>query len=121
MMPRFEEAPPPPYFAAIFTSQRRETVDEKYSATAGRSLVACFKQPGCLGAEFAESPDGFGIAVACFVDEGSIRAWREDAAHVDTQDLGKTTWYSRYDVRITKPAKPPPMAGRKQEVLQLRE
>ena len=101
-MSRFASTPQPPYFAAIFTSQRRDTSDDKYGATA-EALVHRFHQlPGCLGVESAESPDGFAVTVAYFADEDSIRAWKEDPEHLKAQHLGRTTWYSHYDVRFAR-------------------
>jgi heme-degrading monooxygenase HmoA len=59
-------------------------------------------QPGCLGAETARGEDGFGITVAYFTDEASIRAWKDHAGHRVAHQLGKERWYSHYELRVAK-------------------
>jgi heme-degrading monooxygenase HmoA len=97
----FAATPQPPYYAVIFTSQRTDP-DGEYDATAKAVLELALQQPGCLGAESVRSPDGLGITVAYFTDETAIRAWKQNAQHRIAQMLGKTKWYSHYEVRVAK-------------------
>lgn len=97
----FAQTPEPPYYAVIFTSQRRPA-DEGYAATAEKMLALALEQPGCLGAESARGESGLGITVAYFVDEASIRAWKQNAQHHDAQRRGKERWYSHYQVRVAR-------------------
>ena len=60
------------------------------------------EQPGCLGAESTRGEDGLGITVSYFIDEASIRAWKENARHLVAQQLGKERWYSHYKLRVAK-------------------
>lgn len=97
----FAATPEPPYYAVIFTSQRREG-DEGYGAMASAMWDLALKQPGCLGAESARGPNGLGITVAYFTDEASIAAWKANVAHQRAQQLGKEQWYSHYELRVAK-------------------
>lgn len=97
----FAATPEPPYYAVIFSSGRTEG-DNGYAAEAQALAELALRQPGCLGIESARSPDGFGITVAYFLDEGAVRRWREDARHEAAQRRGKEAWYSRYSVRVAR-------------------
>jgi heme-degrading monooxygenase HmoA len=97
----FARLPDPPYYAVIFSSQRREG-DEGYAAMASAMFDLAMKQPGCLGAESARGGDGFGITVAYFRDEASIAAWKAHAAHLRAQELGKAKWYAHYELRVAR-------------------
>lgn len=97
----FANTPDPPYYAVIFTSQRREG-DHGYEAMATAMFELALRQPGCLGAETARGPDGLGVTVAYFTDEASIRSWKENTRHLAAQRLGKERWYSHYEVRVAK-------------------
>ena len=59
-------------------------------------------QPGCLGAETARDPDGFGITVSYWRDEACITAWKAQAQHIVAQRLGQQRWYDHYELRIAK-------------------
>ena len=91
----------PPYYAVIFTSQRTEA-DDGYEAMAQAMYELALEQPGCLGAESTRGEDGLGITVSYFIDEASIRAWKENARHLVAQQLGKERWYSHYKLRVAK-------------------
>ncbi len=97
----FAATPDPPYYAVIFTSQRREG-DDGYAAMAAAMWDLALKQPGCLGAESARGASGVGITVAYFRDEASIAAWKGHTAHLHAQHLGKTRWYDHYQLRVAR-------------------
>jgi len=95
----FANTPPPPYYAVIFTSIRTET-DAGYAVTAQRMLELAAEQPGYLGVESARNE--IGITVSYWLDLESIRHWKAQADHQIAQELGKSTWYQSYRVRICK-------------------
>lgn len=97
----FAKTPDPPYYAAIFTSQRTPG-DDGYSAMANAMFELAMQQPGCLGAESVRAADGMGITVAYFVDEASIAQWKQNSRHLAAQELGKKRWYEHYELRIAK-------------------
>lgn len=97
----FATTPEPPYYAVIFTAQRKGA-DDGYDATARAMFELAAQQPGYLGAEHARDADGFGITVAYFTGEATIRAWKANAEHRGAQRLGIERWYSRYHIRVAK-------------------
>lgn len=97
----FANTPKPPYYAVIFTSQRKPG-DEGYGAMAEAMMELALKQPGCLGAESVRGQSGLGITVAYFTDEASISDWKQNARHLAAQKLGKERWYEHYELRVAK-------------------
>mgnify|MGYP000895474747 CR=1 FL=1 len=97
----FAPTPEPPYYAVIFSSQRTEG-DHGYAAMAEEMVALALAQPGCLGAESARGPDGFGITVSYWESEAAIAAWKADARHLVAQRLGIERWYAHYELRVAK-------------------
>ena len=93
--------PPPPYYAAIFTSQRTEG-ERGYGQMAERMLELAAQQPGFLGAESARDANGFGLTVSYWATENAIRAWKANAEHQVVQATGKKTWYAGYAIRVAR-------------------
>lgn len=101
MSPVFAITPKPPYYAAIFTSQRTAG-DQGYGAMADHMLELASQQPGYLGAESTRDADGFGITVSYWESEAAIKHWKRNAAHQIAQQKGHTTWYQHFELRIAK-------------------
>lgn len=96
----FAATPEPPYYAVIFTSQRRDG-DHGYAAMADAMDTLAAAQPGYLGAESARDA-GCGITVSYWRDEAAIIAWKAEAQHLVAQRFGRERWYSHYAMRIAK-------------------
>ncbi len=96
-MSEIASTPQPPYTAVIFTSLRTDG-DDGYGEAARRMVELARAQPGFLGVESAR--DGLGITVSYWQTEDDARAWKQVAAHLAVQRLGRKTWYADYAVRI---------------------
>lgn len=101
MTSRFAPLPEPPYYAAIFTAQRRPG-DKGYDAMAEKMASLAADQPGYIGVDSTRDADGLGITVSYWTDEASLKAWKEVAAHALAQELGKSRWYEHYTLRVAK-------------------
>lgn len=101
MSPGFAPTPQPPYYAAIFTSQRTAG-DQGYGAMADRMLELAGQQPGYLGAESVRDAHGFGITVSYWTSEAAIRDWKQHAEHQVAQAQGHARWYQHFELRIAK-------------------
>ena len=95
------QTPEPPYYAAIFSSQRTAG-DPSYARMAARMFELASRQPGFLGVESARDADGFGITVSYWSSEEAIVAWKAHADHQSAQESGRRLWYGDYQVRIAK-------------------
>src|SRR5436305_1277884 len=92
--------PEPPYYAVIFTSQRTPDDPDGYGAMAERMVELAARQPGFLGIESARGADGIGITVSYWESQEAVRAWKEHAAHLVAQKLGRSKWYAAFRLRI---------------------
>ena len=101
MTPGFAPTPQPPYYAAIFTSQRTAG-DQGYGAMADRMLELAGQQPSYLGAESVRDAQGFGITVSYWTSEAAIRDWKQHAEHQVAQAQGHARWYQHFELRIAK-------------------
>ena len=93
--------PAPPYYAAIFSSERTAG-DHGYEQVAERMLELAAQQPGFLGVESVRDADGFGLTVAYWTDEEAIAQWKAQAEHQRAQQAGKSKWYADFFVRVAK-------------------
>jgi heme-degrading monooxygenase HmoA len=97
----FATLPQPPYYAVIFSSQRREG-DHDYGATSARMVDLARQQPGFLGVESTRGEDGFGITVAYWDSLEAITAWRLHAEHTAARERGRGEWYRHFELRIAR-------------------
>jgi heme-degrading monooxygenase HmoA len=96
---KLTSTPPPPYYAVIFTSIKKQVADG-YEKTAARMEFLAKEQAGFLGIESAR--DGIGITVSYWQDEASILKWKQNLEHLMAQQKGIKEWYSCYAVRVCK-------------------
>jgi heme-degrading monooxygenase HmoA len=101
MPSRPAETPEPPYYVVVFASQRTEG-DNGYAEAAERMAELVAQQPGFLGMDSARDATGFGITVAYFSDEESIKQWRVQPEHTETRGEGRASWYQHYAVHVAK-------------------
>jgi len=93
--------PQPPYFAAIFSSQRTDG-EHGYGAMAERMVELAKSQPGFLGVESARDAEGFGITVSYWRDEAAIAAWKAVGEHAVARRLGREQWYAAFRLRVCR-------------------
>lgn len=96
------KTPEPPYYIAVFTSQRTGVDDDSFAAMVERMVEIVRQQVGFLAMESAEGADGIGIVVAYWKDDESIKKWKLQMEHRDAQRLGRERWLKRYRVRVGK-------------------
>jgi heme-degrading monooxygenase HmoA len=97
----FAKTPEPPYYAVIFTNQRRAG-DDGYAETADRMVELASQQPGFLGAESVRGTDGLGITVSYWASEEAIAAWKMNAEHSVARKHGRDRWYAGFELRVAK-------------------
>ena len=97
----FATTPKPPYYAVIFSSQRREE-EAGYGVTADRMVELAAQQPGYLGIETVRGNDGFGITVSYWQSEADILNWRRNAEHSLARERGRNEWYEHFELRVAK-------------------
>ncbi|NQZ34397.1 MAG: antibiotic biosynthesis monooxygenase [Crocinitomicaceae bacterium] len=98
-MSMIAKTPLPPYYAVIFSSTMSDNHDG-YSEMADLMVKLAEQQDGFLGVESARNE--IGITVSYWKDLESIKNWKVQSDHEIAQQKGKSDWYARYKVRISK-------------------
>jgi len=93
------KTPKPPYYTVVFTAKMSEDTDG-YETMAGRMVELASAQPGFLGIETAQNPDGSSITVSYWRDEASITQWKQNLEHEAAQQAGRERFYAGYTVRV---------------------
>ncbi|HEY1960393.1 MAG TPA: antibiotic biosynthesis monooxygenase [Polyangiaceae bacterium] len=94
--------PEPPYWAAVFTSQRSDAEHVEYNQMAEALERLAPDQPGFLGIESVRDASGLGITVSYWRDEASVAAWKANAVHREAQSAGRARWYVDYMLRVAR-------------------
>ena len=102
MQSRAAATPKPPYYCVIFTSRRKQNIEDDYGDASARMLELATSMPGFLGIESARDPQGIGITVSYWESEDAIKNWREHAEHVIVQRMGRERFYEWYESRVGK-------------------
>lgn len=92
----------PPYYAVIFTARRTAEDEPGYSAMAERMVGLAGRQPGFLGIEWGQGPDGSEITISYWSTREAIQGWRSHAEHQLAQQSGRQRWYDAYQIRICR-------------------
>ncbi|MBL4939859.1 MAG: antibiotic biosynthesis monooxygenase [Lutibacter sp.] len=93
------KTPKPPYYAVIFTSIRTEG-DKNYEITSNKMVELAKKQEGFLGIESARNE--IGITISYWDSLEAIKNWKMDVDHTEVREKGRSTWYKKFKVRISK-------------------
>lgn len=102
MNERFARTPRPPYYACIFTSQRKSAADEGHRQAAERMVELAQEVPGFLGIEALREDDGFGVTISYWESEDAILAWKTQAEHAEIRERGRWLWYDHFEVRVAR-------------------
>jgi len=91
--------PKPPYFAVIFTSVMVEE-EKDYEHMSNKMIELAKKQEGFLGMESARNE--VGITVSYWNSLEAIQHWKLNLEHSEAREKGRSTWYQKFKVRISK-------------------
>lgn len=95
------KTPRPPYYAAIFTSERTEG-DGGYGVMGDKMVELAAEQPGFLGVESVRDHNGVGITVSYWESLDAIKNWKHNELHKVAQEKGKSKWYKTFGLRVSK-------------------
>lgn len=95
------KTPRPPYYAAIFTSERTEG-DGGYGVMGDKMVELAAEQPGFLGVESVRDHNGVGITVSYWESLDAIKNWKHNELHKVAQEKGKSEWYQTFGLRVSK-------------------
>lgn len=95
------KTPRPPYYAAIFTSERTEG-DGGYGVMGDKMVELAAEQPGFLGVESVRDHNGVGITVSYWESLDAVKNWKHNELHKVAQEKGKSEWYKTFGLRVSK-------------------
>jgi len=91
--------PKPPYYAVFFTSIMSDDVKD-YDDMSNKMIELAEKQEGFLGIESARNK--LGITVSYWNSLDAIKKWKLNIEHAEAREKGRSTWYQKFKVRISK-------------------
>ncbi|MDH3685416.1 MAG: antibiotic biosynthesis monooxygenase [Myxococcales bacterium] len=83
-----------------FRSRLRDDAGPGYPEKADEMFAAARAMPGFVDFRAYEAADGERLALVWWEDEQSLRAWRDDPAHLEAQRLGRELWYASYALDV---------------------
>lgn len=85
-------------YAVIFIAELNE-IDQQYTETAVRLRELAIDEYGCL--EFVSVTEGNReISISYWNNRDQIQQWKQNAEHLQAQELGKSKWYGAYKVQV---------------------
>ena len=86
----------------VFRSRARADGDvEEYAKRSGRLHELVKQHPGFISIESFETPDGEEVSLELFESDESVKAWRENPEHRETQRWAREEFYSWYSVQAS--------------------
>ena len=87
-------------FAVIFRAKVAK-LDARYSEMAAKMRQLAMDKYHCV--DFVAVTEGEQeIAISYWQSEADILAWKQDSEHHIAQQLGRSTWYERYQVEVVE-------------------
>jgi len=86
----------------IFRNRLREGAREAYAPVAVRMAELAQAAPGFVSMKTFAAADGERVTVFTFDDLASVDAWRAHAEHREAQRLGRTDFYTHYELVIAE-------------------
>lgn len=86
---------------AVIFRAKIKNLDAEYSAMAQRMRELALNQYGCI--EFIACSEGEEeIAISYWETAEQIKLWKQDAEHLNAQQLGQNKWYASYTVQVVE-------------------
>jgi heme-degrading monooxygenase HmoA len=87
----------------VFRSRNRPDADlDEYARRSNRMRELVEQHPGFISIENFEGPDGEELSLELFENDESVRAWRANPEHRETQRWAREALYSWYSVTVSE-------------------
>ena len=87
----------------VFRSRNRPDGDvEEYQRRSKRMHELVQQHPGFISIESFETPDGEEVSLELFENDESVKAWRDNPEHRDTQRWAREEFYSWYSSQVSE-------------------
>jgi heme-degrading monooxygenase HmoA len=87
----------------VFRSRNRPDGDvEEYQRRSRRMHELVQQHPGFISIESFETPDGEEVSLELFENDESVKAWRDNPEHRETQRWAREEFYSWYSTQVSE-------------------
>jgi heme-degrading monooxygenase HmoA len=86
----------------VFRSRLRDDAGADYGETAEAMHARARSMPGFVSFKQFKSDDGERLALIHWESAETLRAWAQDAPHLDAQRRGREQWYSTYTIDVAE-------------------
>jgi len=94
---------PDPHVVCIFRSVRTDHSADQYAQWSERIDQLVTTTPGYIGhASYRDDASGQGVTVSYFESMSHLVAWKEVPEHLEAQTLGRSAFYSEYQVDVAE-------------------
>lgn len=91
------------HVVCIFRSRRTHHSDAEYEEWSARMDRLVAVTPGYIGhASFRDAASGRGVTISYFESMSDLEAWKELPEHREAQALGRTTFYTEYEIEVAE-------------------
>jgi heme-degrading monooxygenase HmoA len=84
----------------IFRSRLSSQYEASYYQMASCMRTLAENMPGFISFKTFQAEDGERVSVIEFESEEALRAWREHPEHRKAQELGRTTFYTEFQIQV---------------------
>jgi heme-degrading monooxygenase HmoA len=94
---------PESHVVCIFRSVRTDHSEREYEQWGRRMDELVATMPGYLGhTSFRDVASGKGVTISYFDSMEHLVAWKEVPDHREAQSLGRTAFYTEYDIEVAE-------------------
>jgi heme-degrading monooxygenase HmoA len=86
----------------VFRSRLTTEAGTDYAETADAMLARARSMPGFVEFKQFHADDGERLSLIRWESSETLRAWAEDAEHVEAQRRGRERWYAAYAIDIAE-------------------
>jgi len=94
---------PDPHVVCIFRSTRTDHSTDEYEDWSRQMDRLVATMPGYIGhTSFRDEPSRRGVTISYFASMANLVAWRQVTEHLEAQALGRTSFYTEYEVEVAE-------------------
>ncbi|MFM7121270.1 MAG: antibiotic biosynthesis monooxygenase family protein [Gammaproteobacteria bacterium] len=89
-------------YVVVFASSRTADDDAGYALMASKMAQLAAAAPGFVRMRSTRGADGVGITVCYWRSAEAIADWKQNIEHMAARELGRSRWYTDYDVTVAR-------------------
>jgi heme-degrading monooxygenase HmoA len=90
------------HVVCIFRSTRTDHSEKEYEAWSGKMDNLVVTMPGYIGHTSFRDESRRGVTISYFASMADLVSWKQVAEHLEAQALGRTSFYTEYEVEVAE-------------------